>query len=282
MPSNQKLAEPVMNGDSRSIATVPDPSKKAPTVLVTGASSGIGLATARRFAAAGSRIIAAARRLERLQSLVDELGANCHAVELDVTDVSSATSITDKLPEAFRTIDLLVNSAGVALGDGPIQSAQWGDLQRTIQTNIMGLTAVTHAILPQMIARGAGDIVNIGSIAGSYPYPTGHVYGASKAFVHQFSLNLRADLAGSGVRVLCIEPGTTRTEFAAVRMGQDPERVQDFYGERRLLTPEDVAEVLFFAVGLPRHVNLNVIEMMPTDQAFSFFRFADQTPVDRS
>jgi 3-hydroxy acid dehydrogenase/malonic semialdehyde reductase len=244
------------------------------TVLVTGASSGIGLAIARRFAASGARVVAAARRADRLHALEKELGAGCLALELDVSAVEAATAAIRGLPAPFDRVDVLVNAAGVALGDAPAFAAEWEHWRQTIETNTVGLAAVTHALLPQMLARGFGDIVNIGSIAGSYPYPKGHVYGATKAFVHQFTLNLRADLAGTGVRAICIEPGTTETEFAAVRLGHDPAKASAFYGGRRLLKPEDVADVVHFAVGLPRHVNLNVAEIMPTDQAFSFFRFA--------
>ncbi len=264
---------------SASPATVLDmtdkPDAKPPTALITGASSGIGLAIARRFAGAGWSIIPAARRVDRLRALAQEIGDRCHPLELDIADTARAAAVIEALPPAFQEIDLLVNAAGVALGDGPAQEVPWEDLQQTIETNTLGLAAITHAVLPQMVARRSGDIVNIGSIAGSYPYPKGHVYGASKAFVRQFSLNLRADLAGLGIRALCIEPGTTETEFAAVRMRQDVTRVQEFYGGRRLLKAEDVAEVVFFAVQLPRHVNLNIVEMMPTDQTFSFFRFAE-------
>lgn len=244
------------------------------TVLVTGASSGIGRAAARRFAAEGARVVAVARRVERLQELAGDLGEACHPMPLDLSDPDGVAEAIGALPPPFDTIDVLVNAAGVALGDAPVQSADWADLRRTIETNALGLVAVTHAVVPQMVARRAGEIVNIGSIAGTYPYPKGHVYGATKAFVRQFSLNLRADLAGLGIRVICVEPGTTETEFAAVRMGQDMEKAKAFYSGRTLLSAEDVAEVIHFAVAVPRHVNLNVMEMMPTEQTFSFFRFA--------
>lgn len=255
----------------------PGPAERPRTVLVTGASSGIGLAIARRFAATGARIIAAARRADRLHALAQELGPKCLPLEMDISDVDAATAAIRDLPPPFEAIDVLINAAGVALGDAPAFAAEWRHWRQTIETNAIGLAAITHAVLPRMIARRSGDIVNIGSIAGTYPYPKGHVYGASKAFVRQFTLNLRADLAGTGVRAMCIEPGTTVTEFAAIRFGNDAAKASAFYGSHRFLVPEDVAEVVHFAVSLPSHVNLNIVEMMPTDQAFSFFRLAGDT-----
>src|SRR5579862_5613269 len=169
------------------------------TVLVTGASSGIGRAIARRFAASHNRIVVAARRMDRLHELQRELGSNCFALHMDVADTEAARAAIEALREPFNQIDILVNAAGVALGDAPVHLAEWGDWRRTIETNVLGLAAVTHAVVPQMVKRRSGDIVNISSIAATYPYPKGHVYGASKAFMRQFTLNLRADLAGFGV-----------------------------------------------------------------------------------
>jgi len=245
------------------------------TVLITGASSGIGKALARRFAASGYRIIAAARRLERLREMERELGPNCLALYMDVADTDSSRAAIGALQEPFSQIDVLINAAGVALGDAPAHMTEWGDWEQTISTNVLGLAAVTHAVLPQMVARRFGDIVNIGSIAASYPYPKGHVYGASKAFMRQFTLNLRADLAGFGVRATCIEPGTTVTEFAAVRLGHDAEKVASVYAGRCLLEAQDVADIVYYAVNLPRHINMNSIEVMAKNQTFSFFRYAD-------
>jgi 3-hydroxy acid dehydrogenase/malonic semialdehyde reductase len=245
------------------------------TVLVTGASSGIGRAIVQRFATTRDRVIAAARRMDRLSELQRELGHNCLALQMDVADASGVRAAINSLPEPFNRIDILVNAAGVALGDAPSHVAEWADWQRTIETNVLGLAAVTHAVLPQMVERRSGDIVNIGSIAGSYPYPKGHVYGASKAFMRQFTLNLRADLAGLGVRTICIEPGTTATEFAAVRVGHDPRKLAEIYGDRSLLKAEDIAEIVHYAVSLPRHINLNSIEVMARNQTFSFFRYAE-------
>lgn len=245
------------------------------TVFITGASSGIGRAVARRFAATGSRVIAAARRMDRLRELQLELGANCLALHMDVADTEAARAAIESLREPFNRIDILVNAAGVALGDAPAQIAEWVDWQRTIETNVLGLAAVTHAVLPQMVARRSGDIVNISSIASNYPYPKGHVYGASKAFMRQFTLNLRADLAGLGVRAISLEPGTTVTEFAAVRVGHDPEKLAEIYGDRSLLKAEDIAEIVHYAVSLPRHINMNSIEVMARNQTFSSFRYVE-------
>jgi 3-hydroxy acid dehydrogenase/malonic semialdehyde reductase len=245
------------------------------TVLVTGASSGIGRAVVRQFATSGDRVIAAARRIDRLNELSQELGVACHPLQMDVADADAARAAIKSLPEPFNCIDILVNAAGVALGDAPAHLAEWSDWQATIATNVLGLAAITHAVVPQMVERRCGDVVNIGSIAGSYPYPKGHVYGASKAFMRQFTLNLRADLAGLGVRAICIEPGTTLTEFAAVRLKHDPQKLAEVYGDKALLKAEDVAGIVHYAVNLPRHINMNSIEVMALNQTFSFFRYAD-------
>jgi NADP-dependent 3-hydroxy acid dehydrogenase YdfG len=246
----------------------------AKTTIVTGASSGIGHATARRFAQAGYRVVAIARRLDRLEKLRAEFSERCVALAVDVSDINTLQRELNNLIEKHGAPDVLVNAAGVALGDAPAHGVGWDDWRRTIETNVLGLTAATHAVLPGMVERRTGDIVNIGSIAGTYPYPQGHVYGATKAFIHQFTLNLRADLAGLGVRAMCVEPGTTVTEFAAVRLGNDKEKLNEIYGNRRLLSAEDVAEVIHYLVTLPRHINVNTIEMMSQNQAFSFFSYA--------
>jgi 3-hydroxy acid dehydrogenase / malonic semialdehyde reductase len=245
------------------------------TVLVTGASSGIGQAVAKRFAASGDRVVVAARRIERLRELRQQLGPDCLPLHLDVSDTEASRAAITSLVEPFAQIDVLVNAAGVALGDAPAQAAEWADWEQTIKTNVLGLVAVTHAVLPQMVERRCGDIVNVSSITASYPYPKGHVYGASKAFVRQFTMNLRADLAGLGVRAMCIEPGTTVTEFAAVRVGHDARKLAEVYSDRSLLKPEDVAEIVHYAVSLPRHINTNSIEVMARNQTFSHFRYVD-------
>lgn len=245
------------------------------TALVTGASSGIGQAIARRLAASGHRVIAAARRIDRLRELEEEFPQRCLALYMDISNVNAARAVIETLPETFSRIDVLINSAGVAMGDAPAHTAEWSDWQKTIETNVLGLAAVTHAVLPQMVARRSGDIVNISSITANYPYPKGHVYGATKAFVRQFTLNLKADLAGLGVRAICIEPGTTVTEFAANRVGHDPQKIAEIYGNRSLLTAEDVAGIVHYALSLPRHINMNSIEVMSGNQTFSFFGYVD-------
>jgi 3-hydroxy acid dehydrogenase/malonic semialdehyde reductase len=252
-----------------------DDPHESKTVLVTGASSGIGQAIARRFAASGQRIIAAARRMDRLRELEREFPGRCLALYMDISDVDAARAAIKTLPESFSRIDVLINSAGVAMGDAPAHTAEWSDWRKTIETNVLGLSGVTHAVLPQMVARRSGDIVNLSSITANYPYPKGHVYGATKAFIRQFTLNLKADLAGFGVRAICIEPGTTVTEFAATRVAHDPEKIAEIYGARSLLKAEDVADIVHYAVSLPRHININSIEVMSGNQTFSFFGYVD-------
>ena len=196
-------------------------SSKPAIVFVTGASSGFGAAVARRFAADGARVIAAARRTDRLQDLKDEFGAQILPMQLDVRDRDRVAAQVARLPEEFKAIDLLVNNAGLALGLNPAQDADLDDWDQMIDTNCKGLVYCTRAVLPGMVARGRGHVINLGSVAGSYPYPGGNVYGGTKAFVHQFSLNLRSDLHGTGVRVTCVEPGMADTEFSLTRFSGD-------------------------------------------------------------
>lgn len=237
-------------------------------VLVTGASAGFGAAIARRFVRDGHRVIGAARRADRLAALAGELGAAFHPLTLDVTDTAAVARLPDALPEGWREPDVLVNNAGLALGLAPAQTASLADWDRMVATNITGLIHMTRALLPGMVARDRGHIVNLGSTAGSYPYPGGHVYGGTKAFVKQFSLNLRADLIGTGVRVTDVEPGLVGgSEFSLVRFGGDAARADSVYAGTDPLMPEDVAEAVAWVVGLPRHVNINRVEMMPTCQA---------------
>ena len=244
------------------------------TVLITGASSGFGAAAARRFAARGDRVIAAARRTERLHDLASELGGGVLLpLTLDVRDRSAVERFTTQLPADFAEVDILVNNAGLALGLEPAQRADLDEWDQMIQTNCTGLVHVTRALLPQMVARGTGHIVNLGSIAGTYPYPGGNVYGATKAFVHQFSLNLRSDLHGTGVRVTCIEPGLVGgTEFSQVRFGGDRERAAAVYAGTQPLTAEDIAAAIEWATDQPAHVNINTIELMPVSQSFAPFQ----------
>lgn len=237
-------------------------------VLVTGASAGFGAAIARRFVRDGHRVIGAARRADRLAALAAELGDAFHPLTLDVTDAAAVAALPEVLPDAWRDPDVLVNNAGLALGLDPAHKASLADWDRMVATNVTGLIHVTRALLPAMVARNAGHVVNLGSTAGSYPYPGGHVYGASKAFVKQFSLNLRADLVGTGVRVTDIEPGLVGgTEFSVVRFGGDAARAGGVYAGTEPLTAGDVAEAVAWVVGLPPHVNINRVEMMPTCQA---------------
>jgi 3-hydroxy acid dehydrogenase / malonic semialdehyde reductase len=238
------------------------------TVLITGASSGFGAASARRFAARGDRVVAAARRTDRLAALASELGPDLLLpVTLDVRDEASVARLPAALPEKFAAVDILVNNAGLALGLAPAQEADVDQWDRMIQTNCAGLVYLTRAFLPQMVARGRGHVVNLGSIAGTYPYPGGNVYGATKAFVHQFSLNLRSDLHGTGVRVTCIEPGLVGgTEFSDVRLG-DSERARSVYAGTEPLTADDIAAAIDWATSQPPHVNINVIELMPVAQS---------------
>ena len=240
------------------------------TLLVTGASSGFGEAIARRSVRDGFRVIAAARRLDRLQALAAELGGAVLPFVLDVTDADAVAALPGALPEGWREVDVLVNNAGLALGLDPAPVAKLSDWDTMVATNVTGLIHVTRALLPAMVARDSGHVVNIGSVAASYPYPGGHVYGATKAFVKQFTLNLKADLVGTGVRVTDIEPGLVGgSEFSLVRFGGDAERAAGFYRGTQPLTPEDVAEAVSWVVRLPAHVNVNRMEMMPTCQASS-------------
>jgi 3-hydroxy acid dehydrogenase/malonic semialdehyde reductase len=242
-----------------------------PTVLITGASSGFGAAIARRFAARGDRVIAAARRAERLAALADELGPDLLLpLTLDVRDRAEVERTAAALPPAFAEVDILVNNAGLALGLEPAAEADIDQWEQMIQTNCTGLVYLTRAILPQMVARGRGHVINLGSIAGTYPYPGGNVYGATKAFVHQFSLNLRADLHGTGVRVTCVEPGLAGgTEFSDVRFGGDRDKAAAVYAGTQPLTADDIAAAVEWAASQPPHVNVNVIELMPVSQSFA-------------
>jgi 3-hydroxy acid dehydrogenase/malonic semialdehyde reductase len=238
------------------------------TILVTGATAGFGDAFARRFIRDGHRVIATGRRAERLEALRAELGDRLHVVSFDVRDTQAVAGFVASLPEGWREVDVLVNNAGLALGLSPAWEASLAEWDQMIDTNIRGLVHLTRAILPGMVARNDGLIINLGSIAGAYPYPGGNVYGGTKAFVRQFSLNLRADLVGLNVRVTDIEPGLVGgSEFSAVRFGGDVEKAAAVYAGTRPLTPDDIAETAAWLVSLPSHVNINVIEMMPTCQA---------------
>ncbi len=244
------------------------------TALITGATSGFGAAAARRFVAAGWRVIATGRRADRLQVLVDELGADrVHAAVFDVRDAATMQAALDALPQAFRDIDLLVNNAGLAQGTLPAQRASLDDWRTMIDTNITALVTLTRQLLPALIAR-RGAIINISSTAATYPYSGGNVYGGSKAFVSQFSLGLRADLHGTGVRVTTLEPGMTETEFTLVRTHGDQAASDAMYSGAQPMTAEDIAETILWIATLPPHLNINRLEMMPTSQSFAGFQVA--------
>jgi 3-hydroxy acid dehydrogenase/malonic semialdehyde reductase len=250
----------------------------ARTVFVTGASAGFGVAIARRFAATGDRVVVCARRTDRLAELTAELGGDTLAVELDVTDRGAVDRTVAALPAAFAAVDVLVNNAGLALGLEPAPRASLDDWDRMIDTNCKGLVYMTRAILPGMVERGRGHVINIGSVAGGYPYPGGNVYGATKAFVHQLSLNLRSDLHGTGVRVTSVEPGLSGgTEFSTVRFAGDHERARAVYAGTQPLTADDVAESVHWVASLPPHVNVNVLELMPVVQSFGPFQVHRRT-----
>ncbi len=241
-------------------------------VLVTGASSGFGAGIARKFVREGHRLIAAARRTDRLAELARELGAALHPVELDVTRKESIEQMLAALPADWQAIDVLVNNAGLALGLEPAHEAHVADWDTMIATNCQGLVWMTRALLPRMVAHGSGHVINIGSVAGAYPYPGGNVYGATKAFVDQFTLNLRADLVGTGVKATNIAPGMSGgTEFSNVRFKGDDSAAAKVYQGIEPLTADDVAEAVYWAATLPAHVNINLIEMMPTCQGFAPF-----------
>lgn len=240
-------------------------------VFVTGASAGFGAAIARRFIADGARVVATARRLERLQALRQELGPKLLPLELDVRDRQAVEAAVAGLPAEFAAVDVLVNNAGLALGLNPAHQADLDEWERMVDTNIKGLMYCTRALLPGMVERRRGHIVNIGSVAGEWPYPGGNAYGATKAFVRQFSLNLKADLVGTGVRISEIEPGMAETEFSLVRFGGDAARAKAVYAGVTPLSGEDIADTVHWIVSRPPHVNINTISLMPECQGFSAF-----------
>ena len=243
------------------------------SVLITGASSGFGEATARRFAAAGKPVILAARRKDRIDELTEELSAQtqCHGIVLDVRDREVVETTLTGLPEPFNDVEVLVNSAGLALG---LEGADAVDLDywdTMVDTNIKGLMYCTRVILPGMVSRGGGHIVNLGSVAASWPYPGGNTYGGTKAFVQQFSRNLRTDLSGRNIRVTNVEPGMCETEFSLVRFEGDQEKASAVYEGMKPLSGSDVAEIIFWVTSLPSHININQLEVMPVAQSWSPF-----------
>lgn len=243
------------------------------TTFITGASSGFGAACARIFATNGNRLVLAARRIDPLLALQEELAgaADIHIIPLDVRDREAVRGAVESLPERFREIDVLINNAGLALGLEPAHQVNLDDWDTMVDTNIKGLMYCTRFVLPGMVARNRGHIVNIGSVAGSWPYPGGNVYGGSKAFVEQFSLNLRCDLLGTKVRATCIQPGMAETEFSRVRFKGNEEKAATVYEGAEALTAEDIAETVQWVVSRPAHVNINTLELMSIDQAWGPF-----------
>jgi 3-hydroxy acid dehydrogenase / malonic semialdehyde reductase len=239
--------------------------------LVTGATSGFGAACAEALVAAGARVVATGRRAERLEALARRHGGRVHPLVLDLRDRAVVEGACASLPGPFAAVDVVVNSAGLALGLEPAPRASLDDWDTMIATNCTGLVTVTRALLPGLVQRNRGHVVNIGSVAGTYPYPGGNVYGATKAFVHQFSLNLRSDLLGTAVRVTSIEPGMAETEFSVVRFGGDAAKAGQVYRGVTPLSADDVADAVLWCVTRPPHVNVNVMELMPVQQAYGPF-----------
>ncbi|MFL0801958.1 MAG: SDR family NAD(P)-dependent oxidoreductase [Agarilytica sp.] len=240
------------------------------TVLVTGASSGFGEACVKTYALQGYKVVMGARNLSRLTDINRQLPdpSNTVFAPLDVRDKTSIEHFFDAIPEPFRDIDILVNNAGLALGVEPAQDADWDDWETMIDTNIKGLARITRKVLPEMVARNSGHIVNIGSMAASWPYPGGNAYGASKAFVQQFSRGLRSDVLGKQIRITNIEPGLANTNFSKVRLKGDQEKADDVYQNTQPLVAEDIANIVHWVTSVPAHVNINNLEVMPTCQAW--------------
>jgi NADP-dependent 3-hydroxy acid dehydrogenase YdfG len=247
---------------------------KTLTVLVTGATAGFGEAMCRRFAEAGSKVIAAGRRADRLAALKGALGARCHTLALDVRDRKAVEAAIAGLPKEFAAVNVVIANAGLALGLEPAHEAKIEDWEGMVATNVNGLLYTVHATLPGMVARDEGHVVLIGSVAADYPYAGGNVYGATKAFVKQLALNLRSDLLGKNVRVTNIEPGMAETEFSLVRFKGDAEKAKAPYQGLQPMSSGDIAEMVFWTCTLPRHLNINRMQMMPVMQAFGPFAFA--------
>jgi NADP-dependent 3-hydroxy acid dehydrogenase YdfG len=242
------------------------------TILITGASAGFGEACARKYRGSENRLILAARRLEKLAALQQELAdTECHLLQLDVRNRDAVADVLTRLPPSFQEIDILINNAGLALGLEPAHEADLDNWENMVDTNIKGLMYCTRQILPGMVERQYGHIVNIGSVAGSTPYPGGNVYGATKSFVKQFSNNLRSDLHGTPIRVTNIEPGLAETEFSIVRFNGDTKRAAEVYKGTEPLTANDVAEIIYWVTSLPPHININCLEVMPVCQAWAPF-----------
>ncbi|MGI9281223.1 MAG: SDR family oxidoreductase [Endozoicomonas sp.] len=249
------------------------------TVFITGATSGFGEACARRFASEqGWQLVITGRRKERLEALAKELSASCpvHSIVFDMRDEEAIKEAVSNLPEAFSDIHTLINNAGLALGTKPADQCDTNQWVNMIDTNIKGLVLITHALLPTLKKNNSGSIINLGSVAGTYPYPGANVYGGTKAFVKQFSLNLRSDLLGTGIRVTNIEPGMAETEFSVIRFDGDQSKADSIYEGMKPLNAQDIAESIYWVASRPAHVNINAMEIMPVQQAFAPF------DVDRS
>jgi len=239
------------------------------TILITGSTAGIGAAAARKFASAGWRVIGTGRRGDRLRVLQDELGDPFLPLEIDMRDVVAVESLA-KLSAPWDEIDLLLNNAGLAPPTDPLPDTDWARVEDVIQTNVTGLVALTRALLPKLVER-KGAIINLSSVAATYPYKGGAVYAGTKAFVRQFSLDLRSDLHGSGVRVTSIEPGMAETEFTIVRTGGDKEASDKLYAGMNPMTAEDISETIWWVANLPSHLNINAVELMAVSQSFAGF-----------
>lgn len=241
------------------------------TIFITGATAGFGLACTKLFIEQGARVIATGRREDRLSEIKNKFSDAVYCITLDVRDKLAVQQAIASLPTAFAEVDILINNAGLALGLYSFEQQSENDTEQMVQTNIMGMLHSTQALLPLMIKRNHGHIVNVSSIAGTYPYPGGNVYGATKAFVTHFSLNLRADLLGKNIRVTNIEPGMCDTEFSTVRFKGDKEKADHVYAGMTPLSAFDIAETILWTISRPAHVNINRVEIMPTEQAFSPF-----------
>jgi serine 3-dehydrogenase len=241
------------------------------TIFITGATSGFGQATARRFIAEGWKVVGTGRRAERLSALSEELGANFYGAVFDITDEDAMQKAIASLPADFRDIDVLVNNAGLALGTSPAPQVPLKDWHIMVNTNITGLLNITHHLLPTLIER-RGMVVNLASVAATYPYLGGNVYGGTKAFLRQFSLGLRSDLHGKGVRVTSIEPGMCETEFTLVRTGGNQEASDNLYKGVNPITADDIANTIHWVASQPKHININSLELMPVNQSFAGFQ----------
>lgn len=241
------------------------------TILITGATAGFGAATARRFVAEGWKVIGTGRRQARLDELAAELGSEFHGLAFDITDEDGMRDALTGLPEAFAGIDILVNNAGLALGTAPAPQVPLADWKTMVNTNITGLLAITHHLLPTLIER-RGMIVNLSSVAAHWPYSGGNVYAGTKAFLRQFSLGLRSDLHGKGVRVTSIEPGLCESEFTLVRTGGNQDAYDALYGGAHAIQPEDIANTIHWVASQPAHININSLEIMPVSQSWAGFQ----------